>query len=150
MVFVWLHNCLAQEIYYKTPPATKGSWVAHKQSSVFKENMRDLLYKNLTSADRTRRVIASSEITDKEGVHSVVRRHFSCMVKQVEKADVVKPAPYLYVLKERDTKQKREHFFCKIKGSILSVNKEKFFLIIFVHTLSIQLTATEKLSGQIG
>jgi len=112
--------------------------------------MRDLLYKNLTSADRSRRMIASSEITDKEGVHSVVRRHFYCMIKQVEKADVVKPAPYLYVLKERNTRQKREHFFCKVKGSLLAVNKDKFFLVVFVHTLSIQLTATEKLSEQIG
>ena len=115
-----------------------------------KENMRDLLYKNLTSADRKRRVIASSEITDKEGVHSVVRRHFSYMIRQVEKADVVKPAPYLYVLKERNTREKKEHFFCKIKGSLLAVNKGKFFLIVFVHTLSIQLTASEKLSEQIG
>ena len=94
-------------------------------------------------------MIASSEIADKEGVHSVVRRHFACMVKQVEKADAVKPAPYLYVLKERDTRQKREHFFCKIKGNLLAVNKGKIFLILFVHTLSIQLTATEKLGEQI-
>ncbi|MDD5281707.1 MAG: hypothetical protein PHC37_03020 [Candidatus Omnitrophica bacterium] len=112
--------------------------------------MRDLLYKNLTSADRSRRVIASSEITDKEGVHSVVRRHFACMIKQVEKADAVKPSPYLYVLKDRNTKEKREHFFCKIKGSLLAVNKGKFFLIVFVHTLSIQLTANEKISEKIG
>jgi hypothetical protein len=116
----------------------------------FKENMRDLLYKNLTSADRSRRIIASSEIADKEGIHSVVRRHFACMIRQVEKADVVKPAPYLYVLKERNTGEKREHFFCKIKGSFLAVNKEKLFLIVFVHTLSIQLTASEKLSESIG
>ncbi|MCK9429988.1 MAG: hypothetical protein M0R17_08280 [Candidatus Omnitrophica bacterium] len=112
--------------------------------------MRDLLYKNLTSADRSRRVIASSEITDKEGVHSVVRRHFACMVRQVEKADTEKPAPYLYVLKERNTRQKCEHFFCKIKGSLLAVNKGKLFLIVFVHTLSIRLTAIEKISEQIG
>ena len=126
-----------------------GSWIAsNRQSSCFE--MRDLLYKNLTSADRSRRVITSSEITDKEGVHSVVRRHFACMVRQVEKADVVKPAPYLYVLKERNTLQKREHFFCKVKGSLLAVNKGKFFLVVFVHTLSIQLTAIEKLSEQLG
>lgn len=118
--------------------------------AISKENMRDLLYKNLTSADRKRRVIASSEITDKEGVHSVVRRHFSCMIKQVEKSDVVKPAPYLYVLKERNTREKREHFFCKIKGSLLATNKNKIFLVVFIHTLSIQLTANEKLSEQIG
>jgi hypothetical protein len=71
------------------------------------------------------------------------------MIRQVEQADVVKPTPYLYVLKERNTKQRREHFFCKIKGSLLAVNKAKLFLIVFVHTLSIQLTATEKLSEQI-
>ena len=95
-------------------------------------------------------MIASSEITDKEGVHSVVRRHFACMIKQVEKADAVKPSPYLYVLKDRNTKEKREHFFCKIKGSLLATNKGKFFLIVFVHTLSIQLTANEKISEKIG
>jgi len=112
--------------------------------------MRDLLYKNLTSADKSRRVVASSEITDKEGVHSVVRRHFTFMIRQVDNSDVVKPAPYLYVLKERNTREKREHFFCKIKGSLLAVNKGKFFLVVFVHTLSIQLTANEKLSEQVG
>ena len=111
--------------------------------------MRDLLYKNLTFRSRGRKIIASSEVADKEGVHSVVRRHFACMIRQVEKADVVKPAPYLYVLKQRNTKEKREHFFCKVKGSLLAVNKGKFFLVVFVHTLSIQLTAIEKLSGQI-
>jgi len=111
--------------------------------------MRDLLYKNLTSADRSRRVIASSEITDKEGVHSVVRRHFACMVRQVENAEVAKPAPYLYVLKERNTLEKRERFFCKIKGSMLAVNKDKHFLVVFVHTLNIQLTAIEKINDKI-
>ncbi|MFA5223852.1 MAG: hypothetical protein WC431_01610 [Candidatus Omnitrophota bacterium] len=112
--------------------------------------MRDLLYKNLTSADRSRRVIASSEIADKEGVHSVVRRHFAYVVRQVEKPDAEKPAPYLYILKERNTQQKCEHFFCKIKGSMLAVNKGRLFLILFVHTLSIRLTAIEKIGEQIG
>jgi len=149
MALFWLHTLCDSGFTINTPLATKGSWVAGSNPANFKENMRDLLYKNLTSADRSRKIIASSEITDKEGIHSVVRRHFACIVRQVEKAYVVKPAPYLYVLKERNTKEKREHFFCKVKGSLLVVNKEKLFLIVFVHTLSIQLTAAEKLSEQI-
>ncbi len=108
--------------------------------------MRDLLYKNLTSADRSRKVIVSSEITDKEGVHSVVHRHFACIIKTVENAQVAKPEPYLYVLKERNTQEKREHFFCKIKGGILALNQGKLLLITFVHTLNIALTASEKLT----
>lgn len=111
--------------------------------------MRDLLYRNLTSVDRRRKVISSSEISDKEGVHSVVRRHFVWMIKPVDNANLEKPAPYLYALKERNSLEKREHFFCKVKGSLLAVNKEKLFLVIFSHTLSIQLTTSKKLSGQI-
>jgi hypothetical protein len=111
--------------------------------------MRDLLYKNLTFPNRGRKIIASSEVADKEGVHSVVRRHFAYFVKPITSTYVVKPKPYLYVLKERNTKTKREHFFCKIKGSVLAVNNGNLFQIIFIHTLSIELTASVKLSQKI-
>jgi hypothetical protein len=111
--------------------------------------MRNLLYKNLTFPSRGRKIIASSEVADKAGVHSVVRRHFTYIVKPIQSADVIKPQPYLYVLKERNTQQKREHFFCKIKGSVLAVNNGNFFQILFVHTLSINLTVTVKLSEKI-
>ena len=112
--------------------------------------MRDLLYKNLTSPNRGRKIIASSEIADKEGVHSVVHRHFAYIVKSIKNTDVIKAQPYLFVLKERNTKLKREHFFCKIKGSVLAVNKGSLYQVLFVHTLSVNLTASKKLSEQIG
>jgi len=112
--------------------------------------MRDLLYKNMTFPSRGRRIIASSEVADKEGVHSVVRRHFTYIIKPIKCATEIKRQPYLYVLKERNTKQKREHFFCKMKGSILAVNQGRLMHILFVHTLSIELTASVKLSEQIG
>jgi len=112
--------------------------------------MRDLLYKNLTFPNRGRKIIASSEVADKEGVHSVVRRHFAYIVKPIKNTEVIKPQPYLYVLKEINTQQKREHFFCKIKGSVLAVNKGNFFQILFVHTLSVELTVSVKLSEKLG
>jgi len=112
--------------------------------------MRDLLYKNLTSIDRGRKIIASSEVVDKEGIHSVVRRHFAYIIKQIPEASVEKPKSYLYVLKEINSKEKRERFFCKIKGTIIAVHNGKILLIAFVHTLRVQLTASIKLSEQIG
>ena len=105
--------------------------------------MRDLLYKNLTSVDRSRKVIASSEIADKQGIHSVVRRHFAYMVKQVENTSITKPQPYLYVLKQRNTQKKQDRFFCKIKGSMFAINSGKIYLIYFLHTLSIKLEASK-------
>jgi hypothetical protein len=104
--------------------------------------MRDLLYKNLTFPNRGRKIIASSEVTDKEGVHSVVHRHFTYIVKLIKSSNEIKTQPYLYVLKERNTKEKREHFFYKMKGSILAVNQGKLMHVLFLHTLNVQLTSS--------
>lgn len=104
--------------------------------------MRDLLFKNLTSNDHSRKIISSSEVVDKQGVYSIIRRHFICMIKEVRNEDnLEKPLPYLYILKERNEKEQKERFFCKIKGSIYVMNKGKLFLIVFVHSLKIDLVA---------
>ena len=104
--------------------------------------MRDLLFKNLISSDRKRRIIASSEIVDKQGVRSVIRRHFIYMLKEVkDERHIEKPLPYMYVLKEHNTKEHKEKFFCKIKGSLCAINKGKLFMVIFMHSLRIDLVA---------
>jgi len=104
--------------------------------------MRDLLFKNLTSGDHKRRIIASSEIVDKQGVRSIIRRHFICMLKEIsDEHNIEKPLPYLYVLKEHNTKEHKEKFFCKIKGSFCAINKGKLFLVVFMHSLKIDLVA---------
>jgi len=106
--------------------------------------MRDLLFKNLTSNDRRRKIIVSSEVSDKDGVHSVIRRHFSCQVRQITDPDIKTPSPYIFVLKKRDAKERLEHFFCKIKNSLLAVSGDKLYLISFIHTLNIALTASNR------
>jgi len=107
--------------------------------------MRDLLFKNLTSEDKKRRIISSSEISDKEGVHSVIHRHFACVLEEVKDVSAVqKPAPYLYVLKENNTKDCRQKFFCRIKGSIFAVSEGRIYLIIYMHSLKINLRNQHK------
>ena len=112
--------------------------------------MRDLIFKNLTSEDKKRKILTSSEIMDKEGVRSIIRRHFVCIVKEINPAlacksgvkdkQIFKPQPYLYVLKERNNGEQREKFFCRIKGSICAVHKGRLFLVLFMHSLKISLT----------
>jgi len=104
--------------------------------------MRDLLFKNLTSNDKKRRIIASSEIVERDGVRSIIRRHFACLVKELKDSKLQKPLPYLYVLKEHNNKERKERFFCRIKGSIYAVNNGKLFLILFMHSLKIDLSST--------
>jgi hypothetical protein len=103
--------------------------------------MRDLLFKNLISTDKKRRIIASSEIIDREGVRSIIRRHFICMVREINDSKIHRPLPYLYVLKEHNTKEQKEKFFCRMKGSVLVVINGRLFLILFVHSLKINLVA---------
>lgn len=103
--------------------------------------MRDLVFKNLTSESKRRRVISSSEVANKEGVRSVIHRHFICVIKEISHKEMQRPVSYLHVLKEHNNKECRERFFCKIKGSVYAVNKDKLYLILFMHSLSISLTA---------
>ena len=74
-------------------------------------------------------------------MRSIIRRHFICMVKEVKSENIDKPAPYLYVLKEHNSKEHKEKFFCKIKGSVCAVNQGRLFLIVFMHSLRIDLLA---------
>jgi len=111
--------------------------------------MRDLLFKNLTSDDKKRRRISSSEIVDKQGMRSIIRRHFVCVVKELKDAKIEKPKPYLYVRKERSIKEKNEKFFCRIKGSIYAINQGRLFLVLYMHSLKIKLLALPGSSVQI-
>lgn len=103
--------------------------------------MRDLLFKNLTSSDRKRRIIASSEIVDKQGIRSIIRRHFVCIIKEIGHESLERPLPCLYVIKERNTREQKEKFFCRIKGSIYAISNGRIFLILFMHSLKINLAA---------
>lgn len=105
--------------------------------------MRDLIFKNLTSIDKKRRVVSSSEMVDNQGVSSIVRRHFICIIKELNENPVRKPDSYLCIFKERNTNELRERFFFKLKGSIYAVYENKLFLILYMHSLKVDLAAVD-------
>ena len=108
--------------------------------------MRDLLFKNLTSPDKRRKRISIIEIIQNQEVRTEIRRHFTCLIREVitlggKEESLQRQSPYLYVLKRHDTKEKREGFFCKLKGSLYVVNNGRLYSIIFCHSLKINLKA---------
>ncbi|MFH1198694.1 MAG: hypothetical protein V1650_00810 [Candidatus Omnitrophota bacterium] len=107
--------------------------------------MRDLLFKNLTSLGKKRRIISSSEVSDNQGIHSVIRRHFICIVKEVP-AQSEELLQTVYVRKERNTQAAKERFLCRIKGSSYAESNGKLFLLLFTHSLNIELSAIPKVS----
>lgn len=113
-----------------------------ERGKLHKLKMRDLIFKNFTSSDKRRKVIASSEISDKPGIHTIIRRHFACIVKEAQIDQAERPAPYLYILKYRNTQERKEKFFCRLKGSFYTVSKGKSYLVLYMHSLKVDLTAT--------
>jgi len=103
--------------------------------------MRDLVFKNLTSEDKKRRIIATSEVFDQQGVRNIIHRHFVCVVREIKDTHIQRPLPYLYVLKERNTQEQRERFFCRIKGSMYAVCNGRLYLVRFMHSLKVNIIA---------
>ena len=104
--------------------------------------MRNILFKNITSQDRRQRVLASSEFMDQKGIRSCIHRHLVCRIEDMTTADYVLPRPDLYVIRKQDTRFRLEHFYCRIKGQTYLAINEKVYLVAFIHSLRIELTAS--------
>jgi hypothetical protein len=103
--------------------------------------MRDLVFKNLTSNDKRRRIITTSEVAENKGVRSVIRRHFLYGMKEFSGSPASLLPPHLYIRKERNTMGQRETFYCKIRGNICAVYNGKPYLVQFLHSLRINFSA---------
>ncbi|MFA5115355.1 MAG: hypothetical protein WC469_04755 [Candidatus Omnitrophota bacterium] len=100
--------------------------------------MREMVFRNLKSGGR--RIIATTETGEREGVHSSIRRHFIYIVKEV--ADTYRqPEPSVHILKEHNSRRQIERFCCRLKNSVYAKYNGKLYLILFMHSLSITLTA---------
>ena len=103
--------------------------------------MRNLIFKNLTSYGKKRKLISSLEIADREGMRSVIRRHFIGIVREIKNEEFSQALPSVYILKEHNNKEQRGRFLCRIKGCIYLKTDERSFIIFFMHSLKITLCA---------
>ncbi len=106
--------------------------------------MKTLLYRKITSADLMKRRIACCELSDAQGIHSAIRRHFVYMVKEVAEAPAENQLPRVTILRQRDTRMHRERFLCRVKGVVYVSGNEKKLKVSFIHSLAIDLSLSEK------
>lgn len=103
--------------------------------------MRDMVFKNLTSQDKRKRVLWASETINEDGILTKIHKYLIYIIKEVKKEDAHKTdKPEIFVLKLRNTREKIERFQVKMKGGIYCVSKEKCFFVSFCHTLKIDLS----------
>ncbi len=107
-----------------------------------KITMRDLIFKNRISPDKRKKLISSSEVINNTRTITIIRRHFICLIKEINKeGSFNKTKPIIYVRKETNHKLQFERFFCKIKGNFITEIGGKSYLLIFSHSLKINLKA---------
>ena len=102
--------------------------------------MRDMVFKNLTSADKRKRVLWASETINEDGILTRIHKYLIYLIKEVDKNSEQKnEKPEIYVTKQHDTKQKTEKLQIKMRGGIYCITKTKTFHVIYCHTLKIDL-----------
>jgi hypothetical protein len=102
--------------------------------------MRDMMFKNLTSIDKKKRVLWASETINEDGILTKIHKYLIYIVKEVKKEEVCDTdKPEIYVIKCRNTRDKTEKFQIKMKGGIYCISKERCFFVNFCHTLKIDL-----------
>lgn len=102
--------------------------------------MRDMVFKNLTSIDKRKRVLWALETFNEEGILTKIHKYLIYIIKEVPvQEDYRNEKPEVYVLKYRDTRKKKEKFHIRMKGGIYCIAKGKCFFVTFCHTLKIDL-----------
>lgn len=102
--------------------------------------MRELLLKNQTFREKRRKIISVSESTEKDGFLAHTQRHFIYMVKEAKNIRQELTPPILHILKFRNSQQKREKLFFKVKGNFYVVTDQRLYIVYFCHSFKIELS----------
>ncbi|MFC1645647.1 hypothetical protein ACFL2Y_00495 [Candidatus Omnitrophota bacterium] len=108
--------------------------------------MRDLVFKNLTSKDRSRKVFLAKETIDEDGIHTRIQKHLIYNVEELSKDQPKdrKIESELFITKEKKSKSKSESFFIKMKSGMYANSNDRLFFINFLQSLRIDLSPTNK------
>lgn len=102
--------------------------------------MRDLLFRNLTSKKKQRRCLSMYEVVKQDGILAKTHRHAVYSFEKVPNANQELEKPTLNVIRLHDSKTKKDKVFCKMKGKVFAFCNKTIYLVSFVHTLRIELS----------
>ena len=110
------------------------------------DKMRDLVFKNLTSRDRSKKILLAKETIDEDGIHTRIQKHLIYNVEELSKDQPKdrKIESELFITKEKKTNMKTESFFIKMKSGMYANCNDKLFFVNFLQSLRIDLSPTVK------
>jgi hypothetical protein len=97
----------------------------------------------MTSRDKSRRILFAKETINEEGILTKIQKHLIYDIQEL-KGDTSEdkiPKNELFITKEKNTKLKTESFFIKMKNSIYVNSNGRIFIVSFLHSLRVDLSA---------
>lgn len=101
--------------------------------------MRELLYKNLTSVEKGRKILAVRDESQKNGFLTRTYKKFIYLIRDTGNLRAALVPPSFYILKIHDSKNYRERFIFKVKGNFYVVNNGQVRVVYFCHSFKIDL-----------
>ena len=118
--------------------------------------MRELVFKNLISEDRTKKDLYISEVVDKNGMRTVMTRHSIYKIgdhnKITNPEEITKwhsnqirnNKRQVFILKRRDTKLKKDIFACDVVGDLYVVVDDILYSIAFKHSFEVDFLSIQR------
>jgi len=101
--------------------------------------MRQVVYKNLTSRNRRRRIVSVSEQTEKGEFLTHTQKVFIYIVRKETEVAQAPICPEFYITKIVNRKDKTERFVFRIKGVLDVVKDGNLVKVDFCHSLRIDI-----------
>ena len=117
--------------------------------------MREVVFRNLTSAAARKRDISVEEIVERDGLVSATLKrsiYFVRGVHQVKSEEELKRwveerkensvinKKFFHILRKCSTKDNEDKLICKMRGSFYIIAGNSVFNIVFVHAIRIKLS----------
>ena len=99
--------------------------------------MREILYKNLTSAKKGRRAISVCERSQSKDCSTRVQRTFVYVIRSGVLSRKELSQPVLHIVKTFNTKTRIERFYFRMKGIFYVIQNDRFLEVNFCHSLRI-------------
>ena len=102
--------------------------------------MRELLFKNMTSLEKRRKIFSVQETKQQNGLLTRISKRYIYIIKNIKEAKQIVSTPQFYIFKERNSKEDNEKLIFKVKGNFHIVNNQQAFLVFFCHSLRVALS----------
>lgn len=101
--------------------------------------MKEIAFKNLTSTQKRRKIISLSEKTERNGYRIISHKTLIYIVRPQDEKVRDLSHPEYHILKEYDSKTKKERFSLRVKGTSYVTQGSSLLRVDFCHSLKIDI-----------